>query len=199
MSFFITSSFADVSYLLMVGKWEMPFFLVHKLDPIVSVQVRLISCWRGQAFPTGFEIQSQLTVVQGWLTMIKWLLFLGTPHLYVTDNFRQHVNTSHLPGVEFLIRKKLIYYHIMYKFLYNILWRVMVWKLLGLSPFITTSHQTRKNHSISFSCEPAVSQTHGSLPTYKQLHTSVGCWPTPNFRWAEVYRTPPLPLYRSFT
>jgi hypothetical protein len=171
MSFFLTSSFADVSYLLMVRKWVMLSFLVHKPDPLVSVQVRLISCWRGQVFPTGFKIQSQITMVQGWLTMIKWL-FLGALRLHVNDSFRQ-LNTSQLPGVEFLIRMKVIHYKIMYKFLYNIVWWVMVWKLLGLSPFITSSHWTRKNHSTSFSCEPAVSQTHGRLPTYKQLHTSV--------------------------
>ena len=137
-------------------------------------------------------------MVQGSLTVIKWLLFLGTPHLYVTDSFGQHLNASHLPGVEFLIRIKVIYYQIMYKFLYNTLWRIMIWKLLGSSPFITTSHQTRKNHSNSFSCEPAVRQNHGRLPTYKQLHAAVGCWPTPNFRWAEVYQTPPPTLVSGF-
>lgn len=53
MSFFLTSSFADVSYLLMFGKWEMPSFLVQKPDPHVSVQVCLISCWMKPSFPHG--------------------------------------------------------------------------------------------------------------------------------------------------
>jgi hypothetical protein len=160
----LTSSFADVSSFLMVTEWEVPYFLLHKPDPLVSVQVHRISCRRGQFFRTGFKIQFQLTMVQGWLTMIKWLLFLGTPHLYVTDSFRQHLNTSRLPAVEFLIRMIVLYYQITYKCLYNILWRVMIWKLLGLSPLITASQWTLKNHSTLFSCEPSVSQKHGKLP-----------------------------------
>lgn len=108
--------------------------------PLSQFQFHQILESKGASFPSWIKNMIPALPCPG-LIYAEWMIVVRRDTtLCVTVSFIQYLNTSHLPGVEFLISMIVINYHTTYKCLSNIVWRALIWKFLGLSPRVTASH-----------------------------------------------------------
>lgn len=172
--------------------------ITYKISVSTRIPFSQFKCARSRSsrgqFCYRFEIRTQRSMVQGWLTTIERSLFLWTPLFSGTDSLEPHLNTSHLPGAELLVQMKAVYNHTIHTCLYNIVWRAVNRKVLGLSPRVTTSHPTCGNSLTLRSCQlPQVTLL--EPPTVKRLNTPASLGRLPDLAITEVYQTPPTLVF----
>lgn len=157
-------------------------------DNFASALVRRISELRRASFPRW--IRSLCCVVQVWSMTVEYSFFLESNTCLLAYSL-WHLNTSHLPGAEFLSRMKVIYCDTTDKCYCRITWRTLIRK--GLNARNASLLLTEIAETALF-FKPQCGTNLVGLTTYKRLHTRVSIGRL-QLQWTEIYQNP-LTLYR---